>query len=970
MEMTIEIAGKVGGSLGSSFKKATGDIDGLKKQSYAAQRELSRLGREFSKGNIHQTQYATETAKVRSELRKLEGDMRRVNAVSSTLQRGWAKTKAVVGVAAVAGAAAITTATVKSVNVAADFESQMSKVQAKTQASSTELNDMRATAIGLGASTTLSASETAIAMDSLAAKGFDANKIIAAMPGIISAAEASGEDLALVSDVVTSAINSYGLEAGEASRVADILSMSANKTAAGVMDLGQSFKYAAPVSKALGISIEELTAVTGGLVDKGLAGEQAGTALRSSLLKLSEVKTQKTLKAMGVEVIDTAGKFKSIADITGEWNEATKDLSDTQKVAKTKMVFGTESATAMLNVFDMGPEKIKKMTAELENSTGAAAEAAAVMKDNFEGSKTEFFGAIESGQIAFATPILGVLKDTFQGLTGSVEQNIAAFEKLGEKTATALGDILEPFSTMKPELTPEMKVNPVLMEEYEAQMAKYITFKDMDLGDKIVYSLETATKKAEEWLGGSGGEAMGRIFSQLGEIAAKTWVSAFTGAVGGSINAALEGNVTGALGLGAAAWMLGGGTAVKGAIGAGRWAMESRSAKKSATAADTAGQTVTTQNTTSKKNKQKKNNQTNATAQKESTKTKKNNKNQKTKVTAQPKAVSKSKKTGKLGSRAINTGKNLLGKGGNSVGKIAKVGSKAMLPLAIVGEAMNIFKSKDKVKASGQAAGGLAGGAGGAKLGAAIGTVIAPGIGTAIGGFVGGIGGYIGGKWAAGKAVDSARGDGSSGTATADKSINPVNNVKQATFDSEQLNASANELAVSLAASNASMSELHASTSLTAQNMVLFASETGQASQMMTGAFQPLQESSSAITHNLSALAMVTGEASGMIYGSFYPLQENTNITAHNMSLLTSYVGEASGMISGSFFPLQANTNLASNNMSLLASYIGQASGWIASLHGIQSASQRVVSALNNLESRINNVPLPGGTSKRVSFDG
>src|SRR5690606_4775473 len=68
------------------------------------------------------------------------------------------------------------------------------------------------------------------------------------------------------------------------------------------------------------------------------------------------------------------------------------------------------------------------------------------------------------------------------------------------------------------------------------------------------------------------------------EIAAKAWIAAFTGAVGGSLSAALEGNVTGALGLGAAAWMLGGGTMVKGAIGAGKWAMEKRGVKKTAIA--------------------------------------------------------------------------------------------------------------------------------------------------------------------------------------------------------------------------------------------------------------------------------------------------------------------------------------------------------------------------------------------------
>lgn len=82
-------------------------------------------------------------------------------------------------------------------------------------------------------------------MTELATKGFDANQVIAAMPGIIKAAEASGEDLALTSDTVTSALNAFGMEASDATKVADILTVTANKSAAGMNDMSYALKYAA-----------------------------------------------------------------------------------------------------------------------------------------------------------------------------------------------------------------------------------------------------------------------------------------------------------------------------------------------------------------------------------------------------------------------------------------------------------------------------------------------------------------------------------------------------------------------------------------------------------------------------------------------------------------------------------------------------------------------------------------------------
>lgn len=149
------------------------------------------------------------------------------------------------------------------VKKAADFDTEIRRAGAIAGASAKELTAMKDEALKLGATTSESASSVAVAMTELAAKGFTANETIAAMPGIISAAEASGEDLALAADTVASALNIWGLEAGESSRIADILAQSANDTAAGIDDLGYVLKYAGSPAAALGISLEEVAAAAG-----------------------------------------------------------------------------------------------------------------------------------------------------------------------------------------------------------------------------------------------------------------------------------------------------------------------------------------------------------------------------------------------------------------------------------------------------------------------------------------------------------------------------------------------------------------------------------------------------------------------------------------------------------------------------------------------------------------------------------
>ena len=49
----------------------------------------------------------------------------------------------------------------------------------------------------------------------------------------------------MVADTITSALNSFGMEASQSTHVADVLATAANATVAGVGDMQYAFKYAA-----------------------------------------------------------------------------------------------------------------------------------------------------------------------------------------------------------------------------------------------------------------------------------------------------------------------------------------------------------------------------------------------------------------------------------------------------------------------------------------------------------------------------------------------------------------------------------------------------------------------------------------------------------------------------------------------------------------------------------------------------
>lgn len=377
--------------------------DGANKSIKGLQSTTSSMKQAAEQGIIPATRASKNMEK---QLDKVSGKTKVVSTDYKNMLTKIQIASAAIGAAMAAGIGA-------SVKVAADFEAQMSRVKAISGATGEEFEALKEKALELGASTSKSASEVAIAFEDMAAMGFNATQIIDAMPGVIAAAEASGSDLALTSRVVAAALNGFKLEASEASRVADILAKTANVSAASVDDLGYAFKFAAPVAQTLGISIEELAAATGIMIDSGLEGSQAGTTLRMALLRLADPTKEgaAALEKLGIKTTDAKGNFAGLTKILPEFVKGLDGMTNSQKVAALATIFGAEAATGMLTVIEGGVDKFDEFTGALENSAGASKEAAAIMKDNLKGAVDELMGAFETLGIEVGDEFLPMLTD-------------------------------------------------------------------------------------------------------------------------------------------------------------------------------------------------------------------------------------------------------------------------------------------------------------------------------------------------------------------------------------------------------------------------------------------------------------------------------------------------------------------------------------------------------------------------------
>ena len=316
-----------------------------------------------------------------------------------------------------------------------DFDRVITGAGAKAGASAAELEKMRAAATQMGADFPVSATEVAQAMDALAASGFNPNQTVALMPSILTSAVASGEGLAQTSQVVTSALNIWGMaqeNVGQnAARVADVIQQAANASALGLQDFGVALQYAGAPAAALNVNIEELSTALALIKNRGIDASTAGTSLRSLFTRLSNPPKQaaEAIAQLGLQVTDSAGNFIGLENVISQMRSAMQGLNDTQRIALAQAIAGTEGYSALLSLVDTAPEEYRRMTEEINNAAGSSARQYEIMKNTLSGSVEDMKGSLEALAINFGSV-----------LAPSIRQ-----------AAAAIGSIADAINAMSPE---------------------------------------------------------------------------------------------------------------------------------------------------------------------------------------------------------------------------------------------------------------------------------------------------------------------------------------------------------------------------------------------------------------------------------------------------------------------------------------------------------------------------------------
>ena len=378
-----------------------------------------------------------------------------VSKLGSIAKTGLTAATAAIG----AVSTALTAAGGYAIKVGSDFEAGMSQVAAISGATGEELDALTEKAKEMGAKTKFSATESAEAFNYMAMAGWKTGDMLNGIEGIMDLAAASGEDLAMVSDIVTDALTAFGMEAKDSGHFADVLAAAASNSNTNVGKMGYTFKYVAPIAGAMKYSIEDTAVAIGLMANAGIKGEQAGTSLRGMLTRLVKPTdaVAGAMEELGICMTNADGSMRPLNDVIVDLRTSFSKLSDSEKTYYAATIAGQEAMSGMLAIVNASEGDFNKLTAAINGADGAAKTTAETMQDNLKGAIEELSGSAETLGLEIYEELQTPLKEAALKGVEYVNQITEAFQSGGlEAAVMEAGNILGELAVKAAEQAPKM----------------------------------------------------------------------------------------------------------------------------------------------------------------------------------------------------------------------------------------------------------------------------------------------------------------------------------------------------------------------------------------------------------------------------------------------------------------------------------------------------------------------------------
>ncbi len=303
-----------------------------------------------------------------------------------------------------------------------------------------------------GATTVKTAKESADALGYMALAGWSVEDSTKALMPILKLSAATGEDLAVTSDLVTDSMANLGLGVSDLNRYLNVATAANNKSNQSAMQLMEAYLGVGGVLNNLNSPIEESAAVLGVLANRGTKGSEAGTALNAILVNMQKKSgdSAKAMAKLGVSMYDAKGNARSILDVFQDISDKTSGMTEQQRNLMYQMIGGKSHLDSFAKIMQGftttsadGTKEVYSLVNAFQNCDGSLDKFYDTYTNTLSGSKEALSSAFEGMKIDIGEKLAPTITSFYKGITNNMPKIENVIMNIAEKAIPAVGKALD-----------------------------------------------------------------------------------------------------------------------------------------------------------------------------------------------------------------------------------------------------------------------------------------------------------------------------------------------------------------------------------------------------------------------------------------------------------------------------------------------------------------------------------------------
>lgn len=230
-------------------------------------------------------------------------------------------------------------------------------------------------------------------------------------------------------DVMTTALNAYGLKSSEATNISDMLITTQNLGKTTVDALSSSMGAVIPVAQAQGVSFAQLSSGYAVLTKNGIDTAQAGTYMKSMFGELGKAGS-KVDKILRKETGKSFSELQESGMNTGDVLQILQGEADKSGLKLSDMFGSVQAGSAALVLAKDNGSEFQEFLGEMEGSAGATEKAFAKMADTTKDKMAIAWTTIKNTLAEFGDIMLPVVTSVAE----SIGKAVGKFGELSDST--------------------------------------------------------------------------------------------------------------------------------------------------------------------------------------------------------------------------------------------------------------------------------------------------------------------------------------------------------------------------------------------------------------------------------------------------------------------------------------------------------------------------------------------------------